>query len=374
MFDTKDYKSMEGVSNSMMRYIDEDPYLFYLLFVQPVPEIVKSKLETKKPHILLGDVVDAFLTDPQSIYSNCHIFSSVVGEKLEPILLDIYERVKDKPESQFAANHDISAYPDLLDDALSRFDYYNNWKLETRRKDVIDKGTSYFKELFEARGKFPLSVEVYNKGNVISKLMMEYHTTRPYCDKEAKHLSCPNWKEDHDIEVIDQLALAGKYGDFVIKGLLDRVLINHTLKEIQPIDFKTSKGDFENSYYNYRYYRQGGLYTVLLKAKFPDYRIRNFKFVVGYTECYSINESNELHYPKPQVFEMPKADEYFAWSGGLGNDGKWHNGIPNILVKYKLMLEAGFDFDAIGNAVGIRPLNSNLIEAEQKERIETEIY
>lgn len=118
-----------------------------------------------------------------------------------------------------------------------------------------------------------------------------------------------------------------------IKGLFDKVRIDHTNKKIKPADLKTSsKPVAENfslkSFLDYGYFKQGAIYTYLLKIwakeNYPDYTIEPFEFVVV-----NLADSKE----DPEVFVVDEETLKFGMSGGT-LFGKYYKGIIRLCEEY----------------------------------------
>ena len=127
----------------------------------------------------------------------------------------------------------------------------------------------------------------------------------------------------------------GRYKGLPLKGAVDKVLVSHKNKTIQPLDLKTSYNvlGFRDSYYKYRYYRQGSYYTFLIEqwAKeqgWADYTILPFIFIVCST-------SGGQHW----LYKMSEFDIVRARTGG---DTKWNypiKGWEQILGEIKQLSE-----------------------------------
>jgi hypothetical protein len=108
----------------------------------------------------------------------------------------------------------------------------------------------------------------------------------------------------NELPILWEIVLGDKKVE--LKSKLDKVIVNHTDKTIQPIDFKTT-GDnvtkFKKSYIQLKYYYQAAMYLAALSYKqykekwLEDYTILPFKFIVETTELKNIG--------KPLIFEVP---------------------------------------------------------------------
>ena len=354
MFDTKEYKTLEGLSKSALSDLLNDPYLFYLINVKQDEKVRKEYLDKKTKSTIMGDLVDAFLTNPKSIPEHCVVSTASAGESLEEVLKHVFNKIISTPDlSMTNTNGDLRELSDFdtqVADTLSVVSYYNNWKMETRVKDVITKGGAYFKEMAMSMGKQIIPMVTYTTAQIVSENMKAHKSTRQYCVP--------------DDEYIDQLALQGEAEGVKLKGLLDRVIFKPG-KVIQPLDFKTSQHPerFIKSYMDYQYFKQGGMYDTLLRQNYPEHTILPFKFVVGFTEAYIGDGSESKYYPMSAVYTMTEADCHFAWTGGIAKDGKYYYGFNEALAYWHYCAERAWDVP-MASRVSLPSLNPNQVVNE----------
>ena len=161
-----------------------------------------------------------------------------------------------------------------------------------------------------------------------------------------------------DVEILDQYSIYFNYEGIECKALLDRVIVDHKNKTIQPIDFKTM-GDqtiyFPKSLRQRRYDIQAAFYTEALKSKkeYETYKILPFKFIVEST----INPGNPLVFTCSQEllrigqFGAPKTYLY----GKIVSEGYDHmseyksmvtleiKGFHQLIEDYKWYMENEFE-------------------------------
>ena len=175
-----------------------------------------------------------------------------------------------------------------------------------------------------------------------------------------------------DVEILDQLAIYFSYCGIDCKALLDRVIIDHKNKTIQPIDFKTM-GDqtlyFPKSLRQRRYDIQAAFYTEALKSKkvYETYEILPFKFIVESTvnpgnplvftcssELLDIGKNGRQPYKlcdKPYSFEhitYMKFDEIKGFHQ-LIEDYKWY--MENEFEKSRKIVESQGEFQLDWNGI-----------------------
>jgi len=155
------------------------------------------------------------------------------------------------------------------------------------------------------------------------------------------------FKADHDLrETKNQLKFempwvtkSGK--EYTIRGMLDKVIVNHKDKTVQAIDIKTTGKpvySFPNSYIKYAYYRQAAIYQYFILNNFMDqihtdeYEVLPFKFIVAETACNN----------KPLVFEVSEEDLEIGLNGGISkSSGKRMKGFAELIEEVEWHQETG---------------------------------
>ena len=201
------------------------------LLLGPDPSIFNTIQEPdlyfeEKKHFLIGDGVDMQLTRPiEEFNQKFHI--SNLQNKPSDTIKSIINQVFDKVKENF--NEDIGTleiYPDVILQCCNNHEYQPKWLDNTRIAKVVE-AWEYWEDLKAAEGKVVLSQE---ENDLISQIVMSIRTN-PATSKY--------FETSKDVEILDQLAIYFPYNNVDCKALLDRVIINHENKTIQPIDFKT---------------------------------------------------------------------------------------------------------------------------------------
>lgn len=127
-----------------------------------------------------------------------------------------------------------------------------------------------------------------------------------YTKKYMENNSTEDIEYINELPILWNISFKGTDNKVDLKSKLDKVIINHKDKTIEPLDFKTT-GDktskFKKSYIQFRYYYQAAMYLGALNYLqvkenwYSDYTILPFKFIVETTELESIGN--------PLVFEIP---------------------------------------------------------------------
>ena len=276
----EDYYINPAISQSQLKLLlGPDPSIFNTI---QEPDLY---FEEKK-HFIIGNGVDIQLTRPiEEFNQKFHIsnLQNKPSDTIKSIVNQVYDRVKET----YPNIETIQNYNNAILDACNDHNYQPNWKTETRIAKIIE-AWEYWEDLKQAEGKVVLSQE---ENDLISQIVMSIRTN-PTTSKY--------FETSKDVEILDQLAIYFSYCDIDCKALLDRVIVDHKNKTIQPIDFKTM-GDqtlyFPKSLRQRRYDIQAAFYTEALyyfkerdEPNWKDYKILPFKFIVEST----INPGNPL--------------------------------------------------------------------------------
>ena len=272
----EDYYTNPAISQSQLKLLlGPDPSIFNTI---QEPDLY---FEEKK-HFIIGDGVDMQLTRPiEEFNQKFHIsnLQNKPSDTIKSIVNQVYDHVKEVHGREILT---IDRYPNAILDSCNDHNYQPNWKDSTRVAKIVE-AWEYWEDLKQAEGKVVLSQE---ENDLISQIVMSIRTN-PTTSKY--------FETSRDIEILDQYSIYFNYEGVDCKALLDRIIVNHKNKTIQPIDFKTM-GDqtlyFPKSLRQRRYDIQAAFYTEALKSKkvYETYEILPFKFIVEST----VNPGNPL--------------------------------------------------------------------------------
>ena len=156
--------------------------------------------------------------------------------------------------------------------------YGQSWKPEILIKKIVDEGNIYFSFYLENKDKQIVDFSTFEK---ISDLIPELQLN-PYTND---YIVC----ENEDIEFYDQLKFSLPDGEFKIKGMMDRIIVDHKNKTIQICDFKLTNEDeeeFEIRILKFNYDIQAMVYNYIIKeiikedSYYQDFTVLPFKFIV----------------------------------------------------------------------------------------------
>lgn len=200
----------------------------------------------------------------------------------------------------------------------------NNFWKRSKEETIINNFDNeefwgYLKDNIEGNVKNIISSIDYEKGKYISNILLTHKNTE--------------FIFKNDCENINQLKFTFNYKGIDLRGIIDRVVIDHKNKTIRFIDLKTGKDDalnFMNSFLKYRYYLQESVYVQAFKSicKMLDlkkYSMLPFQFLyISRSEqvpiLYTINK--KWHKCALNGFKI----NHYTYKGlnQLIDDVKWH--------------------------------------------------
>lgn len=339
----EDYYTNPAISQSQLKLLlGPDPSIFNTI---QEPDLY---FEEKK-HFIIGDGVDIQLTRPiEEFNQKFHIsnLQNKPSDTIKSIVNQVYDHVKEI----YPNIETIQNYNNAILDSCNDHNYQPNWKDSTRVAKVVE-AWEYWEDLKQAEGKVVLSQE---ENDLISQIVMSIRTN-PTTSKY--------FETSKDVEILDQLAIYFSYYGIDCKALLDRVIVNHKNKTIQPIDFKTM-GDqtiyFPKSLRQRRYDIQAAFYTEALyyfkerdDKTLQDYKILPFKFIVEST----VNPGNPLVFtcsnellrigqygaPKTNIYGKISSPGYDHMSEYKSMSTPEIKGFHQLIEDYKWYMEKDFE-------------------------------
>lgn len=234
-----------------------------------------DKIET--PSLTFGSAVDSLITGGKSEFDERFLVAEFPS--IPDSIVSIVKHLFNNNSTEYSRLKDI---PDnILNDAITLFNYQQNWKPETRIKVIKEKGAEYYNLMYIANGRTILDTETYNDVILSVEALKTSEATRS--------LFADNDPYDPDTERFYQLKFKATLNGIDYRCMADEILILHDRKVIIPIDLKTSskpEWDFYKSFIEWKYYIQAMLYWRIIRANldnddfYKDYRLLDYKFVV----------------------------------------------------------------------------------------------
>ena len=204
------------------------------LLLGPDPSIFNTIQEPdlyfeEKKYFLIGDGVDMQLTRPiEEFNQKFHIsnLQNKPSDTIKSIVNQVYDLVKEEV-GELAEKGVLRDHTSKILDSCNDHNYQPNWKTETRIAKIVE-AWEYWEDIKAAEGKVVLSQE---ENDLISQIVMSIRTnpaTSKYFERDTNF-----------VEILDQYSIYFNYEGIECKALLDRIIVDHKNKTIQPIDFKT---------------------------------------------------------------------------------------------------------------------------------------
>jgi len=161
-------------------------------------------------------------------------------------------------------------------------------------------------------------------------------------------------------ELINQIKFEFEYKDFLLRGILDILSINHKNKTIQMIDLKTGTNpisEFINSFLKWRYYIQEAIYTKASDVITKQFGLEGYKLLPFQFLFISRYEKT------PFIYEIGDKWHEAALKGFKTSLGWEYKGLEELLENIKWHVDNKI-FDTtkeIYNSKGIMNLNDEFI-------------
>lgn len=316
------YRAIYLDSSSSLKDFSMDRKKYHKKYIlNEVVEDEDSKAAT------LGRMVETLLMEPELFDERFHL--STCMSTPTAMMLDFVEALYKHTVEATAEDGTITRnFEDMCRDAYADAGFKITF--DAVMKKFIDSDAEiYYKEIREVRSK-KLTVVTTKEIENAEKIVLELKTNAITAD-------IVNTTSDAYTSVYNQLQIEGyEVGGHKFKSMLDKVIVNHKAKTIQPYDLKCtwSVENFYEEYYLYRRaYIQGFLYICAVHHHFKQlvdegYQVLTMKFIV----CDSTN------YMNPLVYDMSKqADE--AAELGFEHKGRKYPGVKDLIQNLKWALD-----------------------------------
>lgn len=262
-----EYRAAEGYSYSTLSKFHREGF----------DKISSLFNKVESPSLLFGSMVDTLLTDGQEEFDNKYLVAEFpdTPDSIIAIVKDLFR--------EFGITHrTLSIIPDkeIIGRAAS-FNYRNNWKPETRAKEIKEKGEEYYNLLFLSNNKTLVSTNDYQEAITCVDILRNSPATKWYFES--------NNPFDNSIERFYQLKFKGEFEGIPLRCMMDLCIVCHDTKTIIPCDLKTSykpEWNFYKSYLEWMYLYQSSLYYYILRQNldkhpiYKDYTLLDYRFIV----------------------------------------------------------------------------------------------
>jgi hypothetical protein len=146
-----------------------------------------------------------------------------------------------------------------------------------------------------------------------------------------------NARSEKGIDVFNELTVQFKIGLIPYKSMIDKTIVDHEQKTIQPIDWKTSwdNEDPQRAYLKFGYYIQAGLYDSALGYWTIQHGLTDYEILpMIYIFC------DTTGFADPTVLKLTKADLDAAWKG-FSVRGYRYRGLNELIGDIAWHVETG---------------------------------
>jgi len=291
------YRALEIDSYSSIKVFIEDRKKYYRKFVLREPV-----RDGDTPSTIFGSLVDCLIFSPDEFDRRftVSVTDAPKGQygKLVDELMNITSRsVNDEGE----VTRDLE---EMLEEAYNNVKFDRNGTIVDFKRDSFNvvktkfMGSDleiYYRQLREAHGKDVIEpAMVDNALNVINELRSNPITAEIINMVTSEGITVYNQFPIID-SIKDCLGDGATDDESKAKCLVDKLIIDHSAKEIHIYDLKTAwdnEGEFVNNYFKYKYYIQAALYFYLVvewkkrQPELAEYTVRWPAFIVADSNNY----------------------------------------------------------------------------------------
>ena len=300
-----------NISYSLLKSFDENG-----------PKALIQRINPYNKGIDFGSKLDDFISLPKDEFNEKYLIvqNTLDGDlfKLAEVIVNIENVnidffIKEPSEEKVVIKNKIDIINQLAIDA----NLFKRIKKDDSRikKFNIPEFYEFLEFMYNNKNKEFISPDEYSELLKYQEVLFNHK-----CTKEYFNISNDN------IEEIYQLQLNYEYKGRNVKCILDKVIIDHDKKTIQPLDLKSGNPtakEFMHNFFKYKYYLQGAIYNIGILRKYVDYNytILPFKYIYVSTSDYS----------NPKTFILTNKWEKAAWNGFTTNSGYKYRGINELI-------------------------------------------
>ena len=306
-----DILKTKPISHSSLNLFEYSPLMYKR-------HVLKELEEEDTTYFRKGNAFDCLITEPDKFDEKFIIMNLAPPSGLMERFVETYIEIKEKNDSG-------------LDEDTVLEHCYTSSQFKLKKESVLKKFyipeiQNYITTKLENKDKTILSQEEYDKVKGMVQLL----------ENDERCMSIMQAKDNPMIDVYDQFKIewiiSTKDRSVDARGMLDRLIIDHTNKKITIVDFKTTGKSifaFPRSFVQYGYYRQVALYFDAIK-----YWIANEKCgLIGYkviNPIFIVVETN-LNHP-PMIYKTTDNDLSVGRHGGrLKNSKRLIKGYYNLI-------------------------------------------
>lgn len=324
-----DYKETLGINQSTLKKILISPKS-YLSAVNKQ----ENQIESEEEHFVFGTIIDIMLTGTREDFNKrfVKVPDNIKGSPNIILMLKSIREELNKLSSEEAALKSLEDFKSSIIKWARNNNYQPKWGDDALIKNLIVNDTKETFEILKTTvGKITVKESEYINAVGCKSVLELDRYTKFYVDKKLNN--------NKEVEFLDKFIINFTFKDLLFKGEIDRIVINHTTKEIIPIDFKftgKSINDFEYDFWKYRYDFQATVYThgLFENIKIQElikegYKLNNFLYIVVEKSLFN----------NPIIFKVTDEVRKIGREGGTLSNGKKLEGFIQAIDRYKFHTE-----------------------------------
>jgi hypothetical protein len=332
----KEYRQYKADSYTTLKDFDNDRKKYYRKYVAQ-EDVREREDEEESKAATIGSLVDCLLLDPDSFDDKFFVSACINPPTglMSDFVEALYKRTRDSVNEEGRLTKEFSS---LMLEAYNDVKFDRDGNVVAFKRDsfekVVEKFTgdvkTYYEEICRVRPN-KLTVITTSEIAQAEKVKNELRTN-------AITSQVVNLVSNSRFTVYNQFAIIFTLKSLELKSLIDKLVIDHEEKTIQPYDLKVT-WDAENFYENYYLYRktylQAGLYHIALmnlkkQPEYKDYTILPMQFIVVDPNVYM----------SPLIYKLSE-DNLSAAYTGFNRKWRKYNGLESIISDLQWHKETG---------------------------------
>lgn len=278
-------------------------------FAKNGPKALLEKTPVDNQGVRMGSLIDDLLFSPELFKDKYYISdfnepTATLGN-LAKIVIENYQEIPS------------------VDTVLQIVEQNKFWS-STKNQDLLIKNFNtpefwgYIKDKFNSKDKIVVTSDEKIKADETIATLKTHKYSKYIFDENCEF----KFQEKFEIEI----------NGFIVRGIIDIIIIDHKNKEIRFVDLKTGgnpSSEFINSFFKYKYFIQGAIYTLAYTAIKEKYNLQDYKEML-FTFLY-IGLKEQI----PVSFGMSDKWQESALNGFKTTSGYSYKGLYELIDEIK---------------------------------------
>jgi len=318
----KEYRSLEIDNYSSIKDFIDDRKKYYRKWI-----LREDEVQELSNSLIMGSLTDTLIFEPNEFDNRFSLTSAQAptGQMLEFTKALYKNSVECRDEDGTLRRN----FETLTKEAYNEVKFDRNGNIVAFKQkgssyeSILEKFTEgeailYYRQLMSSIGKITVELyQVQTAEKLVSTLKNNWVTK-----------NIINLVSDRRYEVYTQLAIVFEHKGYKLKALLDKLVVDHTLKIISIWDLKTcwdNEKEFQSNWYKYKYYIQAAVYYLAVlhwaqKEGWGDYQIQFMRFIVA----------DSSNYQNPLIYETDAVNLQQGLEGFVMN-GRYYPGVNRAI-------------------------------------------